>query len=138
VFGTKDRAPTINDDLRDRLFPYIGGIVHEIGATALIVNGTCDHVHVLASVPATISIADLMGVVKANSSRWVNDQRIVKGRFAWQSGYGAFSVSQSNIESVRAYIAKQEEHHLRITFAEEYVSFLKKHGVAYDERYLWE
>jgi REP element-mobilizing transposase RayT len=138
VFGTKHRMPIIDDDLRERLFPYIGGIVREIGGAALIVNGTADHVHILASVPATISIADLMRVAKTNSSRWVNEQKDRKNRFEWQSGYGAFSVSHSNLESVRRYIANQEEHHRKMTFAEEFVSFLKKHGVAYDERYLWE
>ncbi|MBI5869048.1 MAG: IS200/IS605 family transposase [candidate division Zixibacteria bacterium] len=137
IFGTKNREPIIGDELLTRLLPYIGGIIRELYGSATIVNGTADHVHILASSPASVAIAEIMRVVKSNSSRWINELGIVRGRFEWQSGYGAFSVSHSNVETVKRYIADQAEHHRRMTFAEEFVLFLKKHGVEYDERYLW-
>jgi hypothetical protein len=92
----------------------------------------------LLSLPPTVALADVMRTQKANSSKWMHEQWPRREAFAWQAGYGAFSVSQSNLEAVRTYIANQEEHHKRVTFQEEFLAFLKRHGIAYDERYIWE
>lgn len=135
IFSTKDRQPLITSDLKPRLHAYICGIVTDIGGKALIVGGIDDHVHLLANLPKTAAPADTMRTIKANSSKWAHD---FSGKpFAWQGGYGAFSVSRSNVDAVYNYIASQEEHHKRMTFQEEYLMLLKKHGIEYDERYLW-
>ena len=138
IFSTKDRRPHMTPDLRPRLFAYIGGVVRELGGTPSIVNGTDDHVHVLLGLPATKAVADVLRIVKTNSSRWVHETFPALRAFAWQSGYGAFSVSQSNADAVHAYIATQEEHHRHVSFQEEYAQFLKRHGITYDERYVWD
>ena len=138
IFGTKDRQPMITPDIRARLFAYMAGIAQELGATALIVNGADDHAHGLFGLPTTVSIADLLRVLKTNSSRWVHEQFPSHRNFAWQFGYGAFSVSQSNVDDVRAYIANQEEHHRHVSFRDEYIAFLKRHGIKYDERYVFQ
>jgi putative transposase len=138
IFGTKDRRPCIDANLRARLFAYMGGALPEIGAAPLIVNGTDDHTHQLVGVPAARSVSDVVRIMKANSSKWVHEEFPDQFAFAWQSGYAAFSVSQSNLEAVRQYIADQEEHHRTMSFQEEYVAFLKRHGIAYDQRYVWE
>ena len=129
VFSTKDRAPSISAEVSGRLFSYMGGIVKEMKAAPLIVNGPADHVHLLISIPATLSLADLLRVLKTNSSRWVHEQFPDRKRFAWQAGYGVFTVSASKKEDVRAYIASQEEHHRRVSFQEEFLALLKKHGL---------
>ena len=138
IFSTKDRRPFINADLNPRLFAYMGGVLREIGVAPLIVNGTEDHLHALVGLPATRSVADVIRIVKANSSKWVHEEFPNHRDLAWQSGYAAFSVSQSNVDAVRAYIADQEEHHHTVSFQEEYLAFLKRHGITYDERYVWE
>lgn len=135
IFSTKLRRPLITPDIRSDLFAYLGGIVRELQGTALIVNGTCDHVHMLIRIRPVQSIAEIARVVKTNSSRWIRK----KGHkeFGWQAGYGAFSVSESNVQAVSKYIATQEEHHRKRSFQEEFVAFLKKNNVVYDERYIW-
>lgn len=138
IFSTKDRVPFIDAELKPRLFAYMGGIVRELDSTALAINGPADHVHLLISTPPALALADLMRVVKTNSSRWAHQEFPARSAFAWQTGYGAFSVSRSNVDAVREYIADQEEHHRRVTFQEEFIAFLKRHGIAYDERYIWE
>ncbi len=138
IFSTKDRQPLIDAELKPRLFAYLGGIVHELGGVALLINGPADHVHALVKLPHTLAVADAMRVIKTNSSRWVHETWPARRAFAWQAGYGAFSVSPSHVEAVRAYIAGQEEHHRRVTFQEEFVEFLRRHGIEYDERYIWE
>ena len=137
VFSTKDRLPLISPETKNDLLAYIGGIVREEGAKALIVNGTNDHLHMLVSLPATLAVANLMRVVKTNSSRWVHEKWPDRGHFGWQQGYGAFSVSHSALSAVEAYITNQEEHHRKITFQEEFLALLKKHEIPYDERYIW-
>ena len=136
IFSTKLRKPLIELDIRSSLFAYLGGIVRELRGTALIVNGTCDHVHMLIRIRAANSIADIVRIVKTNSSGWIRK----KGHkeFAWQAGYGVFSVSESNVPAVTKYIATQEEHHRKRSFQEEFVAFLRKNNVAYDERYIWD
>ena len=138
IFSTKDRQPQITPKLAPELFAYMGGIVRSLNGVALLINGVPDHVHMLVSLPPTLAMADAMRLVKANSSKWVHETYPDQGAFSWQTGYGAFSVSRSNRVAVEAYIAKQEEHHRAVTFQEEFVTFLKKHGIEYDERYIWQ
>jgi putative transposase len=135
IFSTKDRKPLITDEIRADLFAYLGGIVRERHDTGLIVNGTADHVHMLIRIRPAQAVAEIARVVKTNSSRWVHEKWNLP--FAWQTGYGAFSVSESNVPVVSRYIATQEEHHKKVTFQEEYVAFLKKNKIEYDERYIW-
>ncbi len=136
VFGTKDRQPFIADPWRNRLHEYLGGLVRAAEGVPEAIGGTADHVHLLAGLRATHSLATFVQDIKQTSSRWIHETIGVKP-FAWQQGYGAFTVSVSNCEAVRAYIASQLEHHRTKSFQEEYVTFLKKHNVPYDEKYLW-
>lgn len=137
IFSMKERAPVIGSELRPRLHAYVGGIVRELGGTLLTINGVADHIHLLVGLPPVLSISETLRVLKTNSSRWVHEEMSQRA-FGWQSGYGAFSVSQSNRTAVSQYIAQQDEHHRKISFQEEYVAFLQKHGIDYDERYLWD
>jgi REP element-mobilizing transposase RayT len=138
IFSTKDRVPLLDAELKSRLFPYMGGIVHELGGTALLVNGPSDHVHMLLLLPAKTTVSEIAGKVKANSSGWVHREFPGKRTFAWQTGYAAFTVSHSQKQSVLDYIANQEEHHRKLSFKEELIAFLKKHEIQYDERYIFE
>jgi REP element-mobilizing transposase RayT len=137
IFGTKDRVPSIDDDVRGSLHAYIGGIVRESNGIAIVVNGTADHLHALIKLPPTLAISDAMRVVKTNSSKWMHEEKR-RMKFAWQSGYAAFTVSESGARAVRAYIDHQEEHHRKKTFAEEYIEFLEKNHIPYDPRYVFE
>lgn len=137
IFSTKSRSPDLTSEIAGRLFPYMGGIVRERNGVPLIINGPADHVHMLVSVPTIESVAELMRVVKSNSSRWVHEQFPDHRRFGWQAGYAAFTVSWSRSADVTKYIAGQHEHHRRVSFQEEFRTFLQKHGIAYDERDLW-
>jgi len=105
---------------------------------ALVVGGTSDHIHILLSLPSTIPIAKALQLIKGGSSKWVSETFPALRQFAWQEGYGAFSISVSGIKSTTEYIQSQEEHHKTHTFQEEYLAFLKKHGITYNERYLWD
>ena len=138
IFSTKDRLPTLDADLKPRLFPYMGGIFRELGATALLINGPADHVHILAVLPARLAPAEIIGTVKSNSSGWVHKAFPARRTFAWQVGYAAFGVSPSQKPTVLDYIGGQEEHHRNVSFKEEFLAFLKKHEIEYDEKYLWE
>ncbi len=138
IFSTKGRAALLNPDLRERLFPYMGGIIRDLKGVAWIINGMEDHVHILASLPATVALSDFMREIKSVSSGWVRDTFPQCREFGWQGGYAAFSVSKSNLEVVRAYIAKQQEHHARKTFQTEYLEFLDRHGIEYDPRFVLE
>jgi REP element-mobilizing transposase RayT len=137
IFSTKNRAPDLSPEIAGRLFPYMGGIVRERKGVPLIINGPADHVHLLVSIPTNESMAELLRVVKTNSSRWVHEQFPCKKRFRWQAGYAAFTVSGSRVADVTDYIAGQQEHHRRVSFQEEFLTFLQKHGITYDERDLW-
>ena len=136
IFSTKDREALITAALHDDLLAYMGGIVRELGGALRTANARPDHVHLLCSLPPTVATADALRVVKTNSSRWVNRSRHYPG-FDWQTGYGAFSVRHSRAPAVVRYIHEQEKHHRRVTFQEEFVAFLGKNGIAYDERYIW-
>jgi len=137
VFSTKGREPFLKGEFRSRLWAYLSGIVRHLQAVPMEINGPPDHVHLLVSLPPGLSVAELMRVVKSNSSRWVHEQWPSRKAFAWQEGYGAFSVSQSNKARVLQYIQDQEEHHRKVSFQEEFLAFLKKHAIAYDECFLW-
>ena len=136
IFSTKDREPIIPPPWRDELHAYLGGILRDLGGVAQQVGGTADHVHVLAGLKATHCLADVLRDVKSGSSRWIHDEKRIRS-FGWQEGYGAVTVSPSDLARVRRYIARQEEHHRKRTFQEEFREFLDKCGIAYDERYLW-
>jgi putative transposase len=138
VFSTKNRAPLIVGDLRDRLWAFMGGIARENRMKALGIGGIDDHVHLLASMPTTLSIAKGVQMIKGGASAWVHETFPEMQHFAWQEGYGAFSVSVSHIDETIAYIRNQEEHHRHRSFQEEYLAFLKKHEIEYDEKYLWD
>lgn len=137
IFSTKDRRPFLDTALKTRLFPYLGGIIRAHNGKALVINGPSDHVHILASLAAKHSLSDLMRELKADSSNWVHKIFPTHQMFSWQTDYGAFSVSHSNLGEVERYIANQEEHHRKISFQEEFVLFLKKHQLEYDEQFLW-
>jgi REP element-mobilizing transposase RayT len=138
IFSTKDRAPLLESELKERLFPYRGGIIRELDGVALSINGPTDHVHILVSMPPKVAPAEFIGKVKANSTGWVHKEFANCWAFAWQVGYSAFSVSHSQKKVVLDYIANQEAHHRQMSFKEELVAFLKKHEIEYDERYLWD
>jgi len=137
IFSTKERFPSIDQELEARLWPYIGGIARENGMRALAIGGTNDHVHALLSLPATLSVAKAIQLIKGGSSKWIHDQLPKHRKFAWQDGYGAFSASASQMKSVVRYIDGQKEHHRKRTFEEEFLDFLDKHGVEYDRRYVF-
>ncbi|MHB8522593.1 MAG: IS200/IS605 family transposase [Limisphaerales bacterium] len=136
VFSTKDRHPFIADAWRGRLHEYLGGLVRAAEAVPEAIGGTADHVHLLLGLRATHTLASFVQDIKQTSSHWIHETMLVK-EFVWQPGYGAFTVSASNRDAVKEYIAGQMHHHRIKTFQEEYVAFLRKHGVDYDERYLW-
>ncbi len=137
VFSTKNREPVITKPIRADLYKYIGGIVRGEGETLLEIGRMPDHVHLVARFKAEPSVATMVKIIKSKSSKWLNEQPKRPGRFEWQRGYAAFTVSKSQLEKVRVYVRNQEQHHRRKTFQEELRLLLEKHGVEYDERYLW-
>ncbi len=138
VFAVKDRGNFITKDWRNELHQYISGIITNKGAKSLAVGGWKDHVHILFGMPVIMSIADFMSAVKANSSKWINEQKFIKGKFQWQEGYAAFSYAKSQRNIIINYIANQEEHHRTKTFREEYIKMLDDFEVAYKDKYLFE
>ena len=138
VFSTKNHEPFIDAELKPRLHGYMDGIAKELSAKPFVTNGTADHAHSLVAAPPNLCVSDLLRVLKTNSSRWVHEQFPNRAAFAWQAGYGAFTVSKSNCDAVFRYITNQEPHHRGMTFQEEFPALLKKHGIEYDERYIWE
>ena len=137
IFSTKERAPHISSEIEADPHAYLGGIIRELDGVALAINGTPDHVHILVRVPATHSVANVACVIKTNSSRWVHERWPEHRDFARQTGYGAFSVSESGMDAVRDYISRQREHHKKRSFQEEFLTFLRKNKIAIDERYMW-
>ena len=134
VFATKGRLPLITRELKPRLYEYMGGTVRRIGGVAFEINGMTDHVHLLVKIPPTIKFSDALRDLKGSSSKWMNE--IISGKFAWQMRYGAFTVSESRFEIVRNYIRKQEEHHRKFDYKQEFESLLKANKIEIDE-YLW-
>jgi putative transposase len=137
VFSTKDRKPQLDATLEERLYPYLGGILRELGGKLFTMNGVEDHVHLLASIKATMSIAETVGKVKGSSSKWVHETFPDRLRFGWQRGYAAFSVSESQVPRVAAYIERQKIHHEKVSFRDEFLRLLKGHGISPDGKYLW-
>lgn len=138
VFSTKQRLQLIDSSFKAELFAYIAGIVTTEGGVPLAIGGVADHVHLLVKLKPTTALSDTLRVIKTNSSKWVNDRPENRARFGWQDGYSAFSVSESQLSVVREYILNQETHHQHADFKSELISLLKKHGVEYDERYIWQ
>ena len=136
VFSTKDRAPCIAGSWQAELHAYIGGIIRSLGGVGEAVGGIDDHLHVLASLKATHRLCDVVREMKAGSSQWIH-KTVGLAPFRWQDGYGAFSVSASKVETVREYVLRQELHHQRYGFKEEYLRLLQISGVSFDEKYLW-
>jgi REP element-mobilizing transposase RayT len=138
VFSTKERRPLIGPALRERLWPFLGGIARQHEMKAIEIGGVSDHVHLLLSLPPTLAIAKAMQLIKGGSSKWVHDTFREHWAFAWQVKYAAFGVSTSLLDKTIAYIQTQEQHHRKMSFQEEFLALLKRHRIAYDERYLWE
>lgn len=136
IFSTKHRQPLISSVLREELYKYIGGIVRGEGGLLIEIGGVADHLHLVLKLRANISVADMLRRIKANSSKWINEREDQKTKFQWQDGYGAFSVSKSQLDVVVHYIRNQEEHHRKKTFKEELVEFLKKQKIEFKEEYL--
>jgi len=134
TFGTKERYPFINSELEARLWPYVGGIAKENRMTPLAIGGTSDHLHALLSLPGMMSFAKAVQLMKGGSSKWIHDTFSSQSKFAWQEGYGAFSVSFSQVPKTIAYINNQKEHHRRKTFEEEFIELLKRHNLDYDSQ----
>ena len=135
LFSTKARQPLIRTGMKFDLYAYMGGIITNLRCKPVLMNGPNDHVHLLFVLAASLSLADSMEKIKANSSKWANE-RWQSRAFSWQTGYTAFSVSQSKLSEVKAYISHQEEHHRKVTYQEEVVALLKKHGVEFDPRFV--
>jgi len=136
VFAVKGRENFIIAPWQDQLHRYLSGIITSNGATSLAVGGWKDHVHIFFGMPVTTCLSDFMSIVKASSSKWINEQQFIKGKFQWQSGYGAFSYSKSQRDGVINYIMGQQEHHRVRTFKEEYLKILSDYEIPYEEKYL--
>lgn len=136
VFSTKDRHPWMKTQWRNDLHAYLGGCIKTLDGVPEEIGGIEDHVHILLGLRATHCLADVLREIKKVSSRWVHEEVRVP-QFAWQEGYGAFTVSASNIAAVRKYISTQAEHHRKHSFQDEYRALLKRHGIEFDERFLW-
>jgi putative transposase len=138
VFSTKFRRSTIATAWQPQLYEYLGGILRERDGICLQIGGMPDHVHILAKLSPKIAIMDVLRDVKAVSSKWINDQRYMQDNFEWQIGYGAFSVSRSNVKSMQQYIQDQATHHQRLSFKAEFIAFLRRHEVDFDLKYVFE
>jgi putative transposase len=137
VFSTKDREPTITPESAPRLYEYMGGIIRNLGGIPLAINGVADHVHVLAKLRSDTVLSSVIRDIKANSSGWMHDVFPEARDFAWQNGYGAFTVSALQVGAIKRYIAEQEQHHSQRTFRDEFVGLLRRNEIEFDERYLW-
>lgn len=139
VFSTKDRRPFLSDkSLREELHRYLGGILANHDCQPIIIGGVEDHVHILTALARTVTAAETVKEVKRGSSLWLKTKSPDLDGFAWQNGYGIFSVGFSQVETVRDYIAGQEEHHRKVSFQDEFRSFLRKYEIEFDERYVWD
>lgn len=137
VFSTKLRERWLTDDVAERIWAYMGGIARENKMTALQVGGIEDHVHILLGAPPSIALSKAAQLIKGGSSKWIHDTFPKLRGFAWQDGFGAFTVSKSTVPEVIKYVQDQREHHRTRTFQEEFLMLLQRHGIEYDERYLW-
>jgi len=138
VFAVKNRDAVLHQNIRRRVFEYISGIVTEMKHKSIMVNGVSNHVHILIGLNPSKSISDTVHDIKRNSSLFINNEKLCVGKFAWQEGYGGFTYSRSQLDDVCRYIQNQEEHHKKTTFKEEYIKFLEKFEIEYDERFLFD
>ena len=138
IFSTKNRKPFITKDITNELYAYIAGILKNLKSDVIKINGTQDHLHILCTLPRTITIAKVLEETKKSSSKWIKTKGVKWVKFAWQDGYGIFSISESDLIETTSYIANQENHHKRLSFKEELKKFLEDYGIEYDERYLWD
>ncbi len=138
VFTVKGRENVIKNTWKEELYKYICGIVKNKKQKLYIINGMPDHIHILLGINPDISISELMKTIKSNSSKFINEKKFVSGKFQWQEGYGAFSYGQSQLPILINYIKNQEEHHKKKTFKEEYIEFLRKFEIEYNEKYLFD
>lgn len=138
VFSTKNRERLITDAVRDALHAYMAAVLQNLGCAPVLINSVEDHAHLLFDLSRTTSISQAVEGVKKASSKWIKTQGSEFAGFAWQAGYGAFAVSESHVQTVRAYITNQQEHHRKKSFQEEYRQFLERHCIAFDERYVWD
>ena len=138
VFNTKLRAPILHEPIRRDLYAYLAGILKQCSCPAIRIGGTVDHVHILCNLSRTLAVAKVVEEIKTGSSKWLKTKQAEFRTFHWQNGYGAFSVSQSTVDAVADYIDKQEEHHRRQSFQDEYRALLERYQMAYDERYVWD
>ena len=138
VFSTKNRERVLRDPIRPPLHAYMATVLQNLGCPAQLINSVEDHAHILFDLSRTVAVSQVVEDVKKSSSKWIKTQGPEYARFAWQGGYGAFAVSESNVPSVCEYIANQREHHRLKTFQEEYRAFLERHRIAFDERYVWD
>ena len=137
IYHIKNTSVKIRTEDKDALYAYIGAIIKDKDSIPILINGVDDHVHVLCVMSKNISLAKLVEEIKGNSSRWIKTLNPYYEKFAWQGGYGGFSVSPTLYEKTKKYIENQEEHHKKMTFREEYLMFLKEYGIEYNEQYLW-
>ena len=137
VFAVKGRENLIQKQWKDELYKYVCGIVNAKNQKVYAINGMPDHIHLLLSIKPDISLSDLMRDIKTNSTKWINTRNWVRGKFQWQEGFGAFSCSKSQLDNVIAYINNQEQHHLKKSFKQEYLDFLRKYEIDYDEQYVF-
>jgi putative transposase len=137
TFSTKNREPKIVPEIQDELYRYIGGIIKREYGILIEIGGISEHIQLLIKMKPVHALSDIMKKIKGGSSKWVNEQKQIPGGFAWQKGYGAFSVSESLVPTVKRYVRDQEKHHRNLSFKEEFIRLLELHGVEYDDRYLW-
>jgi putative transposase len=137
IFAVQNRRSLIQNPWKDRLYEYITGIVQQHTHKMIIINGMPDHLHVVTGMRPIQSLSDLMQDIKGSSSKWINDNKLAKGKFTWQEGFGAFSYSKSQLPKLINYVKNQEEHHKKKTFIEEYKEFLNAFEIEYDERYIF-
>lgn len=138
VFSTKNREPWITADIEPRIWAYLGGIATKNRMKPIQIGGVDDHVHVLLGAPATFAPAKVAQLIKGGSSAWIHTEFPELKNFAWQDGYGAFTVSKSGLPKVKDYILNQRDHHQRHSYRDEFLALLKRHEIEYDERYLWD
>jgi len=138
VFSTKNREHWLKGDVAAEIHPYLAGVLNNVGCPSIQVGGVSDHVHIFCRLSRTISVAEVVETVKTSSSKWIKTKGHEFAGFHWQSGYGAFSVSQSDSDAVIAYIRNQPDHHKKVSFQEEYRRFLDRYQITYDERYVWD
>jgi putative transposase len=138
VIAVKGRQNLLSKSWREDIFKYIAGIIKNKGQKPIIVNGVGDHIHILVGLKPSISISDLARDIKNNSTRFINENKLVVGKFAWQEGYGAFSYAESQVDAVYRYIENQEEHHRKLGFKEEYKQFLEEYNIEHDDKYLFD